>query len=45
MKDKYVKVDVVSSFRQRYVIPYEALQELNEDVPLTEELAHQWAEE
>jgi len=45
MKDKYVKVDLISSFRQSYIIPYEALQEMNEKVRLTDELAMQWAEE
>ena len=45
MEDKFVKVELISSFRQTYVIPYEALQEMNTKVQLTDELALQWAEE
>jgi hypothetical protein len=45
LEGKYAVVTVVSSFKQRYIIPTEALQELNEDVDLDEELARVWAEE
>jgi hypothetical protein len=43
MKSDYVVVDTVSMFRQRYIIPREELQKLNEDVKLTEKLAKEWA--
>lgn len=45
LEGKYAVVTVVSSFKQRYIIPTEALQELNEDIDLDEELARVWAEE
>lgn len=45
LEGKYAVVTVVSSFKQRYIIPTEALQELNKDVDLDEELAQVWAEE
>lgn len=45
LEGKYAVVTVVSSFRQRYVIPTEALQELNEDFDLDEKEACVWAEE
>lgn len=45
LEGKYAVVTVVSSFRQRYVIPTEALQELNQDFDLDEEEACVWAEE
>lgn len=45
LEGKYAVVTVVSSFRQRYVIPTEALQELNEDFDLDEANACVWAEE
>lgn len=43
MKSDYVVVDTVSMFKQRYIIPREELQKLNEDVKLTEKLAKEWA--
>lgn len=43
MKDKYAVVTVVSSFKQRYVVPFSELQKLNEDVKLTDSLAIEWA--
>jgi hypothetical protein len=43
MKTDYVVVDTVSMFRQRYIIPREELQKLNEDVKLTDKLAREWA--
>lgn len=45
LEGKYTVVTVVSSFRQRYVIPTEALQELNADFDLDEKEARVWAEE
>jgi len=45
LEGKYAVVTVVSSFRQRYVVPTEALQELNEDFDLDEVNACVWAEE
>ena len=45
LEGKYAVVTVVSSFRQRYIIPTEALQELNEDFDLDEANACTWAEE
>lgn len=43
MKSDYVVVDTVSMFKQRYIIPREELQKLNEDVKLTDKLAKEWA--
>jgi len=43
MKTDYVVVDTVSMFKQRYIIPREELQKLNEDVKLTDKLAREWA--
>jgi len=43
MKSDYVVVDTVSMFKQRYIIPREELQKLNEDVKLTDKLAREWA--
>lgn len=43
MKDKYAVVTVVSSFKQRYVIPFSELQKTNEEVKLTDKLAIEWA--
>ena len=45
LEGKYAVVTVVSSFRQRYVIPTEALQELNEDFDLDDVTAGFLAEE
>lgn len=45
IKDKYAVATVVSIFRQRYVIPVEKLQALNEDHDLDEETALVWLEE
>ena len=45
MKTDYVVIDTVSMFKQRYIIPREELQKLNEDVKLTDKLAKQWAQE
>lgn len=45
LEGKYVVVTMVSSFRQRYVVPTEALQDLNTDFNLNEENARVWAEE
>lgn len=45
IEEKYVVVTVVSSFRQRYVIPTEELQKLNEEVELDELKAIEWAED
>jgi hypothetical protein len=43
MKSDYVVIDTVSMFKQRYIIPREELQKLNEDVKLTDKLAKEWA--
>ena len=43
MKSDYVVVDTVSMFKQRYIIPREELQKLNEDIKLTDKLAKEWA--
>lgn len=45
LEGKYVVVTMVSSFRQRYVVPTEALQELNENFDLDENEACVWAHE
>ena len=45
LESKYAVVTVVSSFKQRYIIPTEALQELNKDFDLDEKEARVWAEE
>jgi len=45
MKNDYVVIDTVSMFKQRYIIPREELQKLNEDVKLTDKLAKEWAQE
>lgn len=45
MKTDYVVIDTVSMFKQRYIIPREELQKLNEDVKLTDKLTKQWAQE
>lgn len=45
LEGKYAVVTVISSFRQRYVIPTEGLQELNVDFDLDEKEACVWAEE
>jgi hypothetical protein len=45
IKDKYAVATVVSIFRQRYVIPVEKLQALNEDHDLDEADALVWLEE
>ena len=45
LEGKYAVITTVSSFRQRYVIPIEALQELNRDFDLDEKEARVWAEE
>lgn len=45
LEGKYAVVTVVSSFRQRYVIPTEELQELNKDFDLDAGQARVWAEE
>jgi hypothetical protein len=39
MKDKYVVVTTVSTFRHRYAIPMDELQALNPDVPVDPEWA------
>ena len=39
MKDKYVVVTTVSTFRHRYVIPMDELQALNPEVPVNTEWA------
>lgn len=39
MKDKYVVVTTVSTFRHRYVIPMDELQALNPEVPVNPEWA------
>jgi hypothetical protein len=45
LEGKYAIATVISSFRQRYVIPTEELQEMNEKVDIDETLAKQWLEE
>jgi hypothetical protein len=45
LEGKYAIATVISSFRQRYVIPTEALQEMNEKIDLDETHAKQWLEE
>jgi|SaaInlV_125m_DNA_1040241.scaffolds.fasta_scaffold00800_9 hypothetical protein len=45
LEGQYVVLTCTTSFRQRYVIPTEALQSFNEEVELTAELAKQWAGE
>ena len=45
LEGKYAIATVISSFRQRYVIPTEALQEMNEKIDLDEAHAKQWLEE
>ena len=45
IEGKYAVATVVSTFRQRYVIPVEKLQQLNEDHDLDEETALVWLEE
>lgn len=45
IEGKYAVATVVSTFRQRYVIPVERLQELNKDHDLDEETALVWLEE
>jgi hypothetical protein len=39
MKDKYVVVTAVSTFRQRYVVPLDELQKLNPEVPVNPDWA------
>jgi hypothetical protein len=45
MKDRYVVLTAVSSFRQRYVVPVSEVQKWNEETKLTDTLAQQWAQE
>jgi hypothetical protein len=45
LEGKFTVVTVVSQFKQRYVIPTEGLQELNQDFDLDAETAKVWAEE
>lgn len=45
IEGKYAIATVISSFRQRYVVPVEALQDLNENFDLDEEFALVWLEE
>lgn len=45
LEGKYTVVTVVSSFKQRYVVPTEELQALNEDIELNKFKAVEWAED
>lgn len=45
MKDRYVVLTAVSSFRQRYAVPVSEVQKWNEETKLTDTLAQQWAQE
>ena len=45
MKSDYVVVDTISVFKQRYIIPREEVQRMNEDITCTDKLAKQWAHE
>jgi ribosomal protein S2 len=45
MKSDYVVVDTISVFKQRYIIPREEVQRMNEDVTCTDKLAKLWAHE
>ena len=45
MKSDYVVVDTISVFKQRYIIPRDEVQKLNEEVHLTDKLARQWSQE
>ena len=45
LEGKYVLATCVSAFRQRYLIPAEALQAMNDKMDLDEPLAKQWMEE
>ena len=45
MKDRYVVLTAVSSFRQRYAVPVSEVQKWNEEMKLTDTLAQQWAQE
>jgi hypothetical protein len=45
LEGKYAVVTVVSSFRQRYIVPTEELQALNTDVELDETKAIEWVED
>jgi len=45
LKGRYAVVTTTSSFRQRYVIPLDELQKLNEDVELSPATAVEWAED
>lgn len=42
---KYAIVTVAATFRQRYVVPTEELQQLNQDIDLNEAYALEWVEE
>lgn len=45
MKDRYVVLTAVSSFRQRYVVPISEVQKWNEEVKATDKLSEQWVAE
>ena len=45
MKSDYLVVDTISVFKQRYIIPREEVQRMNEDITCTDKLAKQWAHE
>ena len=45
LEGKYVVVTATSTFKMKYVIPTEALQQLNTDYDLDEKEARVWAEE
>lgn len=45
MKNDYVIIDTVSMFKQRYIIPREEVQKMNEEIKLNDKLAKQWSQE
>ncbi len=45
MKSDYVVVDTISVFKQRYIIPRDEVERMNEDMVGTEKLTKQWAQE